>query len=468
VIQLAAAALLEEDGQIEDAASLYFYAADWGGLVRLVQQHARSLINQGRGHTLAEWLGNIPTDIMAQNPWLCYWLGICRMTHDLGVSRESLEQAFARFKELKDSAGLFLSWSGIIDTYVYEWSAFRPLDRWITEIEGLLQEYPVFPTREIEARVTSGMFCALMYRQPHHQDLPRWEERAKRIVLTTNDIHLRMAISSHLIFYYTWWSGDQAKAATLVNALRPAAQASEIDPLSLIVWRAIEAAYHWMAGHNEDCLDAVDKGLHLAETTGVHLWDFMLSAQASFGTLTAGDLESAKPYLQTMAAITGTNRRVDIAHYHYHLAWEALCRRDLALAREYAQTAYTVVSETGTPFIHAFLAMGVAEVLIELGEFGGAVHYLDEAREMGENMNSKTVAYQHAWLSSLLCLEQGDEAGAREHLRRHLAVSREYGILNHSWWRSSVMARLYAKALEAGIEVDHVQRLIGKRKVMAA
>ena len=41
------------------------------------------------------------------------------------------------------------------------------------------------------------------------------------------------------------------------------------------------------------------------------------------------------------------------------------------------------VSETGTPFIHAFLAMGLAEVLIELGEFGKATGYLDEAREMG-------------------------------------------------------------------------------------
>lgn len=468
VIRLAAAALLEDDGQIEDAAGLYFHAGEWEGLVRLVQQHARSLINQGRGRTLEEWLGGIPDDIMVRNPWLFYWLGICRMMHDLGASRESLERAFSRFKEQKDSAGLFLSWSGIIDTYVYEWSAFRPLDRWITEIEGLLQEYPVFPTREIEARVTSGIFCALMYRQPHHKDLPRWEERAKRIVLTTNDIQLRMAISSHLIFYYTWWSGEQAKAATLVNALRPAAQVSIVDPLSLIVWRAIEAAYHWMACHNEDCLDAVDKGLHLAETTGVHLWDFMLSAQASFGTLTAGNLEAVKPYLRTMGAVTRTNRRVDIAHYYYHLAWEALCRRDLALARENAQTAYTVVSETGTPFIHAFLAMGLAEVLIELGEFGKATGYLDEAREMGMHMNSKTVAYQHAWLAALLCLEQGDEDGAREHLRRHLAVSKEYGILNHAWWRSSVMARLYAKALEAGIEVDHVQHLIRKRKVVPA
>lgn len=461
-----AAGLLERSGQIEDAAALYTETREWEGLARLVAGHAGSLLVQGRGRTIEEWLSGMPGEAILQDPLLLYWLGIAQMSHDLRASRQRLEQAHALYKKRGDASGQYLSWSGIVETFVYEWSDFRPLDHWISEIGVLLRQHPILPSPEMEARVASAVFCALMYRQPHHTDLPAWEARVRRISESSDAMRLKLTVSSHLVFYYTWWHGDQAAAAMLVNELRSAVRSVEIDPLSKIAWQAIVAACSWMTGDNKACLTAVTEGLRIADETGVHLWDFMLLAQASFATLTAGDLKGARTIHQRMAFITGTGRKLDIAHYHYHIGWEAMCRGDFPLALEHMESGLKAAEETGEPFIAAFIRMGVAEALIELGDRKKAKTHLDEARRTGKLIRSNTVEYQYAWLEAVRCLKEGDYGKALKSLRRHLAVSRELGILNHAAWRSSVMVPLYGMALEEGIESGHVKELVRKRNLM--
>jgi hypothetical protein len=72
-----AAALLEERGQIEDAAELFGDARDWEGLARLVATHAPALFAHGRGTTVEGWLRSIPRVRAEQSPRLLYWMGIC-------------------------------------------------------------------------------------------------------------------------------------------------------------------------------------------------------------------------------------------------------------------------------------------------------------------------------------------------------------------------------------------------------
>lgn len=461
-----AAALLEEEGQVEDAAALLVEAGDWQGFVELVLGRAQVLMAQGRHQTLQEWIEAVPRGITEDTPWLLFWLGVSLMSCDLRGSRLHIERAYGRFWERGDTAGLYLSWAAVVETYVYEWSDFHPLDRWIAEAEVMLREHPGFPTPEIEARVVSGLFCCLMYRQPHHPDLPRWEGRVRAIIDSVGEMHLKLQISSHLAFYYTWWSGEQSKAAMLMNNLRPVVSTAGVAPLPRIVWRAIEAACSWMTGDNGACLAAVEDGLALAKESGVHLWDFMLLAQASFGTLTAGDLDAARDCHQRMAFILQTDRKLDIAHYHYHLGWEAMCRRDFPPALEHMATGLRIAELAGEPFIAAFIRMGVAEALIELGDCEKAKEHLELTRGIGSAMKSNTVRYQYLWLEAMRCFASGDERAGLESLAGHLAVSREYGILNHAAWRASVMAPLYARALEAGMEVEQVQRIIRTRNLV--
>jgi hypothetical protein len=51
------------------------------------------------------------------------------------------------------------------------------------------------------------------------------------------------------------------------------------------------------------------------------------------------------------------------------------------------------------------------------------------------------------------------------HLRNYLSISKPHETVNHTWWRSSVMAPLLQKALEADIETNHAQRLIREHAI---
>ncbi|MEO0249957.1 MAG: hypothetical protein ABIN58_10610, partial [candidate division WOR-3 bacterium] len=460
--------LLEESGQIEDAAELFREAGDWEQLIRLTLTHARALMAQGRSKTLRDWITVIPKEILGNTPWLLYWMGMSSMPHDLSLSRNALERAYKLFKKDNDVGGIYLSWSGIVETFVYQWSNFAPLDHWISEIETLLRTYPGFPTPEIEAHVTSAVFCALIHRQPGHPDLPLWEERAKAIILTSNDIHLKMILGSHVILYYAWWTGDQAKAKHLLETLHSAVQmaSGNLDPLATIVWRALEAAHLWIVAEKDACMAAVRHGLEVAERAGVHLWDFMLYAQAGHVMVSTGDLESAADYRRRMEFILSTDRRVDICHYYYQMAWGALCENNLPIALENAKTSYQFATECGGPFMLAYTSLLLAEVLIECGRHDEAEAYLREAREICSTTSVKTAEYIYFWLQAIRNFKLGNMEAALAHLNKHLAIGKKCGILNHGGWRSHPKAELYAKALEHGIETEFVKYLIRKRSLM--
>ncbi|MFP4350936.1 MAG: hypothetical protein ACLFQY_21810, partial [Desulfococcaceae bacterium] len=238
-IQRKAAELLEDQGQIEDAAGLLLDSRDWEGIIRLIQENARSFISQGRYRTVEKWIRRIPDPHRDEEPWLWYWLGICRMPENLQASRAALEKGYIPFRKSDDIAGVFLSWSGIVETYSYEWGVMYPLDHWIAEMDTLLTLYPRFPSSEIEARVILGMFFALMYRQPDHPDMHLWEEKAWELAFSDADLDIRVAVSSHLIMYFLGWRGHHTKAELLLNSLKISLlpRSTKISPLHEIIWR---------------------------------------------------------------------------------------------------------------------------------------------------------------------------------------------------------------------------------------
>ena len=66
-----------------------------------------------------------------------------------------------------------------------------------------------------------------------------------------------------------------------------------------------------------------------------------------------------------------------------------------------------------------------------------------------------------------LSLDSGQEPHGLQALTAAMALGREHGYVNSHVWIPAVMARLCARALEAGIEVDYVRGLVEKRRLVA-
>ncbi len=460
-----AAALLEESGQIEHAALLLREAGDWEGLAAFLLRHAESLHKQGRGKTILDWLESLPKNIIDTNPWLLYWTGICKMPYNLSESRAYLERSFEEFKKQKDPAGLYLSWSGIINTFAYEFGDFSPLDKWISEIESLLIEYP-FPSREIEAWVAYGMFTALIYRRPQHPDLPLWEQRLTEIVLNAQDVKLQTAISSPLLIYHAWMTGDLEKVSFLVNTLKSVSKSCETDPLSFLVWRSFEAGYYWMTASYHACLEAVNDGLKTAEETGIHMWDFMFYGIGAKINMTSGNPDQTQMFLDKMPAVMNPNAYTIGAVYYYTLAFVARLRGDVRAALEHATAGLDSAFKSGVPWAIALCSFALGTALLDNNEREKGLAFLADAQRMAFHIKSNTAAFLSLISEAEYFLTRHEEKAGLDALAKAMAIGRKQGFVNNSAWRYPIMAFLCTKALEAGIEVDYVQELIRRRNLV--
>lgn len=197
-LQRKAAQILDESEKFEDAFPLLRDAADWEGINRLVLKHAGTLVKQGRLGVLEGWITSLSGEIIDKDPWLLYWLGISRMPFNPVESTTYLENAFHIFNEQRGSVGVFLSWSGIVDSILFGWDTLGPLDRLIPILDGLIKTFGGFPSKEIEVRVTSSMFMALVQRQPQHPEMELWAERVYALSQRCEDVNSKALILSTL------------------------------------------------------------------------------------------------------------------------------------------------------------------------------------------------------------------------------------------------------------------------------
>jgi LuxR family maltose regulon positive regulatory protein len=446
-------------GKMEDAMPLYLEAGDWDVVMAAIQAQASHLLAEGRHQTLNHWLDALPSEMLEQSPWLLYWRGMGCLPFDQAGARRDFEQAFAGFELRNDAAGLYLAWASVVESFQMEWRDFKPLDPWIAAFDHLHERHPVFPTPEIERRVF-GMLLMLNHRQPQHPKLALWADQALTLLHSCSEANEAIPLGVSLLIYYLW-IGDLVKTGAVVEALRHSAQrTSAIPPLIHTLWQVWEAMYLWIRGEHRACLDLAAEGLDVACATGMHVWDPMLLTAGVYGNLVSGDLETADGFLRNL--LTSARTPLDQELYYFLSALVAQQRGDFAQGREYARQGLAISIDAGTPFPQAINGVILTLSLFECNEDQGGQEQLGKARAIGQSMGSRLIEYLCVLTEARIALERNRERLGLERLARALRLGREMGGCTMAWWGPVIMARLYAKALEAGIEVDYVRRLIRK------
>ncbi|MBI5406972.1 MAG: hypothetical protein HZA18_04675 [Nitrospirae bacterium] len=464
-LQSKAAELLDEHSQFEDAYALFHDSSDWDGITQLVMKHAQALVMQGRGKTLEEWIISIPEDLLNKTPWLLYWIGVCRMPFNPLRSRSHLELALQLFDEQKDATGVFLAWSSIVETFIWAWDDFTPLEHWIEMLYLLLDKYKATPSQDIEFRVAANMFNAMSHHMPHHPDISLWERRAKKVMRNSPDNNLRILTGTFLFQYYSWL-GDRDRAMMLNDELRPLIQSSEIAPLQQIMWCTQEAIFGWLMDSAEGCLSAVNRGLELAKTSGVHIYDPILYAQGIYGCISMGDYEAASDYLKKINVPALRHIPLYLSHYYFLAAIIALGKGDIRYAIEQGEAALEINGERGMPFAQAITRIALANAYIAIGRYDTAMNHITDAFTIGHSMKSKNLAFMCSVTNAYMCMMNGDEKECLKLVRNAMTIARKNEIVNIFYTRRPVMAGLCARALEAGIEVEHIKKIIKRNNLV--
>jgi ATP/maltotriose-dependent transcriptional regulator MalT/DNA-binding SARP family transcriptional activator len=461
-IERRASVILADHGQIEDAAYLMAKTGNWSALIPLILNNAPALISQGRNQTLEGWVCDLPQSQRQKNPWLLYWLGVCRLPFSPVESGRLFEKAFNLFRKRRDPAGIYLSLAGLFDSTTYGMENFKAYDRWIDLLAEIRKEYETFPSEEIEARLTASVTYALVARRPEFPEVEEWAERAFFLVKRSPDLFVKtrtlQALASHYLFM-----GDYSKAALIINSFKEVAQSPYLPPLLTILLKTLEALYHWRSGSFKECRKAVTDGLDLGSSTGVHLWDSFLLGHGAARALSEGDVNEAREFLQKMSPSLSIMPLWGKEFYHVLEAWFSLIRGDLQNALSHIELSLAFSNETGMLPTKPFAHLGKALILIELQREKEAQDQIDQVRAMLQSSRAPLPEFMVLLAQAQLALNMKNEASGLDSLRKALSLGKEQGYSNTFFWHAPVMVTLLKRALDANIEVDYVQRLIRKR-----
>jgi len=300
-LQRSAAELLVEKGQAEDAATLLRECGDRDGLARIVLSQAPSLVAQGRYRTLEEWLCPLPVNMLDDVPWLRYWMGVCRMPFGPEESGPHFECAFHAFRKRTDPGGMFLAWAGVVVSICHGHRDLSRLDPWIGIIDHLVTEWGGLPPGLIEARVMSAMMMALALRQPAYPAAEEWAGRCVTVARTIDDANMKVEVLIGLSLFRIY-SGDIAGAGWGIGVLSSLMKHRDVSPLSILRASQVIAVHANLTSRYDRSLEIVSGGLHLAESSVIHLLDFSLYGEGVLASLHLGEAATANRYLGKMAA----------------------------------------------------------------------------------------------------------------------------------------------------------------------
>jgi hypothetical protein len=461
-----AAGLLEEAGSLEDAAAILAAAGEHAGLARLVKEHAAELAREGRLASVERWIGLLPEAMVGDEPWLGYWIGVCRLA-DLPRARAAFEAAYRRFREAGDRTGSLLAWAGYVSTYFFVWDEFASLDPWIAEMDALRREAPDFPSLDAEVQVTQAMLGCLNYRVPAHPARAEWDARAAALLEADVAPELRMQLATQAVFFRVAW-GDHSGARALIERARPLATAPDVRPLTKILWDVEAASYDARVGETERCLKAVEGGLATAAQAGVLQLNHLLQLQAVYGALAAGDLGEARRYLARAGEALGP-ARLDRAHFHHLRAWIELCAGELDRAENEARESMRFGLASGADLAAAWGEYTLAHVLLERGRLDEAIPLVERAHAWSLRVGNACVDHDCRLFLADVAARQGRIAEAVERLRGAYRLGRERGFIQHTWigWRKDLLARLAAFALEHGVDPEHAGAIIRANRLSA-
>jgi tetratricopeptide (TPR) repeat protein len=371
------------------------------------------------------------------------------------------------FEASRDSVGTLLSWSSAVDAILNAWDDFALLDLWIEWLDNFIEHEIPFPSPEIEARVATAMAGALVWRQTQRNDIRGWMEKALSLSQLTPDIDVRLRICGHAMLYYSW-IGEWAKCSIIVGELQSMSESITASPLILLAFRCIEAGmYNTSAITYERAIQIISEGLSIAEKSGIHIFDNIFFAQGVYASFNLGDMKMAGQFLHKLEASLLSGQRNNVGQYHFLIGWYNMLLGNVSIALMHAERGLNLVIESGTPLPELLCRLLMAQLLHDSKKYEEASNHFSVAGEIAQRIGTSYFKYVYQFLSAQLAMDKGDEKTCLDALHNAMILGKKHEFISMVFiWKKPLMARLCAKALEAGIEVDYVQDLIRKLKLL--
>jgi ATP/maltotriose-dependent transcriptional regulator MalT/DNA-binding SARP family transcriptional activator len=463
-IKQASAEILEEYGRTDLAAELYLTARDWDSISRLVNRTAPALTSQGRSATLESWISRIPRVVLDETPWLQHWLGVCRFTDHILEARSLFESSLKLFRTGGDVAGMYLSWTGIANSFRYKLENLQALDQWIAVLDEIMRDYPAFPTPKIELRLSISMYTSLVLRQTDHQRIAEWEERVLSLLEKNTNIFLHVQ-AVYAMMLHELWRGNYARMRILLDSVRMPMAQKNTPHLATIQMKSMEAFYYWVTAQGDLCRRAVDEGMAMAQTSGIDLLNSRMMICKAQAAMIEEDASQLEKCYRDLGSCQPQDNNVNVSNYYFCWTMIALLGNDITRATSCIEAAESPVRKSGSYFHECLWHLGKAQVLLARKNNAESLLHVTKALNLSRHIKSCNLEYMSLLTAAWILFCRKDEEDGLQMLRQAMALGREHDYEYCMWWDPRMVAPLCVKALESGIEVAYVRQLVRRRRL---
>jgi ATP/maltotriose-dependent transcriptional regulator MalT len=462
--RVAAEALIEND-QIDEAMEQLEASQNIETAVELLLRMAGPYIAQGRGRTIESWIGRLPPRLVEQHGWLLHWQAASCLAYSPSRARELFERAFADFIRHDDVAGLYGCCAGALQAICFEAMDFSRCDAWLERFEalqkrGLQCPEPLLPL------TAAAMVMTFVFRRPGAPEAGKWAELATTLASSSEDVAYRV-MTGGLLVIRSVFQENMDRAAILLDTLRQTAQAAQSSDLSAVTLLLAQVTDAWARGDNAACIDLVREAMALAARTGVFIWNDIVCGTGAAAALTSENFEAAREFLALSRISAEQGSVYSVGVYYFYSSWEAFLLGDQARARRLFEIGRERGEALAFPLASTLEQVAYAQILWREGRKEQARAALDLARQRAEEARYPLIRFgcdlvesDHEW--------DEDRERALARLRRGFEMARAGGYHNTFWLSKSILTRLATRALEHGIEPEHVRATIAKHRLMPA
>jgi LuxR family maltose regulon positive regulatory protein len=463
-----AAALLDRDAQTEAAVDLYHDTHAWPEVTHVVLRDAHVLLEQGRWQTLMGWITGLAEATIDEEPWLRFWLGICRLTTNPPAGRTELETAYAGFEADNNNAGQALAAAALIESYGTQFADVKRVDHWIDVLNGLVSAGVELPP-DLEVRIRINLLVGLLSRRPGDPQLQRMEEWLEQFLDAPISPAQKMLLFI-TVFPYAYWHANAVQVQRLVNLVVRLTAPAEATPLSRL-FGAMCLLYHAsMMADFPAARDLFTRALKDADDFGLGFAAPMLNIFYAQATLTCGEIEIARKVIGVNAAAHApTSDVTSYGQFQIVTARLAACdgNRNATIAAALAFRERVVRPGLMRGPMNTNGCIMLAQALEQAGAIGEAREMLACARREPTMFTNQFPLLDGHWhfVAAACALDAGDDDDALGHLKSGFGIASVNDYASLIVWSPELCARLCAEALQRGIEPDYVRRLISRHRL---
>lgn len=462
--QQKAAQLLLSHEWVDEAVQLYVDIQDYAGLISLILQNAPRLFAQGRYLTLSNWISILPVHLRENNPWVLYWQAASQVMFNPIVARELFNQAYLQFDNLADARGVFLCWSGAVNTFAIVWDDFKPLRIWVDRLETQLQRFGGYPDIVIEQQVILSVLFSVILADPLHPRVKEWLAQAENIVRSDGDIEIQAQIAAYLGLYYAV-IGNFDYLHEIEERLQWMQNTHQLTPFTQILSSVCVMSIQWISGNSEGALQTGNGTLAYTKQHGIHILDGLIISHMVYANFASGNLEQAKHYIESSYANLRQDQRLSFGHYHYQMAWLNLMESNPNEALFHIQTCRKLTEDLGCLLPNVFNQVISAQILIELQRYNESEALIADSKKLGLAMDSDLLLFSAGLISAYRAIKLNDFQQAEQELEQALGIGRKRHYSFFPGWTNVLMATVLSFALSKNIEIDYAQELIRKQNI---